>query len=252
MSPETNNRVALSPEIEAIFKGLTERIETLDAESSKGSVVANESLAVIGEQTKALSQLALKGRTDGLQAVDKMRRTLQDIISTMKTGQNNEPITLTDEQGLTIKRYIEGIGEEPSGSRITDDTSEKKELRIDLPGKGVISLTVFLSGPTVLAWKLDRRKTEKELERLNHWLDRLLDQRSQEIRLNLTESAEFLKTFKIEDEDGRRTTNDTRNIPAPRTFANVVLSDGRKVSVTFSSIRSCDKYIAAWKEGKKP
>lgn len=249
-SVETNDRVALSSEIEAILAELKDRIRKLEHASSFGSVVANETLAQIGEKTDELTKLALRGRMDGLQAIEKMRKLLQQIIATSPDRDQNDLIQLTDDQGLAIKKYVEGIGEEPSGSRIVDDTPEKQELRMDLPGTGIISLMVFLSGPTVLAWKLDRQKTKEESQNLAKWLDRLLDQRSQEIILNVNESVIFLRTFKIEQ--SHDCANNQRNITTPRTFANVTLSDGRKVCITFSSVRTCDKYIATWKESEKP
>lgn len=242
-----NTIVQLSSEIETLLEDLRGRITRLEIASSSGSVIANEALAEIGKKTGNLAALALQGRTNGLLAVEKMRQLLQEIVS-VSTENQDEVIQLGNQQAIAIKRYIDGIGQKSSDNRITKDTSEQRKLRLDLGEKGIVIITVYISGPTILAWKLDRQKTKTESQNLKGWLDRILEKRSGEITLNTGETADFLRTFQVKDPDRR---DDRHYIAVPRTFATIVLADGRKVSITFSVNRANDEYLAEWVNPKQ-
>jgi len=242
---EKNTIARLSPEIEALLEQLREKITKLDVASSGGSAIANRVLLEIGERTGNLATLALQGRDNGLPAVEKMRKILQEIVS-VPIGNQDEAIGLKDEHAIVIKKYIDGIGQESSGSEIANNAGgEQRKLRLDLGGKGIVIITVYISGPTILAWKLDRQKTEKESQDLKGWLDRIFEERSREITLNASETANFLRTFRIKDASRN---NDERDIATPRAFATVVLADKKRVSVTFSANRASDEYLAEWKK----
>lgn len=242
-----NTIVQLSPEVETLLEDLRGKITKLEIASSSGSVIANEALAEIGKKTGNLAALALQGRANGLSAVEKMRQLLQEIVFA-PTKDQDEAIQLGDQQAIAIKRYIDGIGQKSSDSRITNDTSEQRKLRLDLGGKGIVIITVYISGPTILAWKLDRQKTKKESQSLKEWLDRILEKRSSETTLNIGETADFLRTFQVKNPD---CSDDRRNVTVPRTFVTVALADGRKVSITLSANRVNDEYLAEWAKPKQ-
>lgn len=244
---ETIDRIELPLDVERIIEKLRERVKALIETGSGGSILAGENLKTIGEEIGALANFAIEGKIRISPAIEAMRELLQEIISAQTSDQGNI-IKLTDEQASMIGRYVDSIGPEPSGSKIVNNTQEKREIRVDLREKGIVTIIVHLNGPTVLAWKLNREKTEEEKRRLAGWLDRFLDQRPGPITLGGNETADFLRTFKLE----RPGDSDYKHVIAtPRTFMNIILSDGRKISISFSANRDYNEYVATLSTEKR-
>jgi len=239
---ETTDKIALSPEIVGLLDALREKIIALAKMSSSGSTLANEALARIGERTNDLARLAIQERDDNLPAVGKIQKLLQEIALKQPNTQG-EIIQLTDEQVIAIGKYVDSVDQEPSDSRTTDNTHEKRELRLDLGNKRIITIIAHLSDPKVLTWELNRQKTEEEKRELAKWLDRLFENRSTEIVLDKNDSETFLRVFEIREPSHKGNKYD---ITTPRAFAIIVLADGRKISVMFSTKRDNNKYIANW------
>lgn len=242
---ETITQIELPPEIEEILEDLRVRIEKMGAVSSGGSALANETLSVIGEKARTLANIAIQQRIDTLPAVETMRRVLQEIISA-STDDQDGVIQLTSEQAIVVGKYADSIGPEPSGSRIVNTTQKRQEIKLDLKERGIVTIIIHLSGPTVLAWKLNRQKTEEEKERhVAAWLDRIYEERSSANGTTLTqsESEDFLRTFDVEEPQIGK----NREIASPRTFATIHLNDRRTVSMTLSGDRNRGEFIAEWK-----
>lgn len=172
-----------------------------------------------------------------------MRRLLQEIVSAQPNNQG-ETIQLTDEQAIAIGKYVNSVSQEPSGNRITNNTHEKQELGLDLGDKRTITIIVHLDSSTVLAWELNGQKTEEEKRELGKWLDRLFEQRSPGTVLDKNDSEVFLRIFKVKEPS--HNDDNKRDITTPRTFTNVTLADGRKISIMFSAKRDNNKYLVNW------
>jgi len=244
---EPENIVTLSAPIQTELNILRGKMLRAIEASSRGSVIAYEAAILLAEKIGRLAELTLAEIEKGKTAIEKMGETLQEIIKLSDPNKQDETIKLTDEQAVTIRRYINGLGQEPLNIGTINSQYNAEELRLDLGEGEIVKITVYTDKGKVIAWKLNREKTEKEQkeEQLNlkAWLDRLLDSRSKPILiLDKQESKKFLKTFTLTTKEGDQT--DSTQVLSPRTFVTVTLSDGRKVTVTMTSNRSNDEYIA--------